>query len=73
MRTYKYATIAPPDSAYTIAESINNSGEIVGFYQDSAGQHGFVYDHGVYTTIDPPGSVSTIANSFNASGQIVGQ
>ena len=35
MTTYTYTTIDPPGSTYTIANSINDEGQIVGFYQDS--------------------------------------
>jgi probable HAF family extracellular repeat protein len=71
--TYKYKTIDPPGSIYSVANSINAKGRIVGFYQDSNGQeHGFLDNHGIYTTIDPPGSIETIADSINANGQIVG-
>jgi probable HAF family extracellular repeat protein len=68
-----YTTINPPGSRYTIASSINDLGQIVGFYQDSNGQeHGFLDSGGTYITIDPLGSIETIADSINASGQIVG-
>jgi hypothetical protein len=73
MTTYTYTTIDPPGSIYTIAESINDSGQIAGFYQDSNRvEHGFLDSGGSYTTIDPPGSIETIAESINDSGQIVG-
>jgi hypothetical protein len=43
MTTYTYQTIDPPGSTYTVAESINASEEIVGYYQDSHHlQHGFL-------------------------------
>ena len=73
MTTYTYQTIDPPGSTYTIANSINSNGEIVGFYQDSNRvEHGFLDNNGIYTTIDPPGSVETVADSINAGGQIIG-
>ena len=58
----------------TVAEGINNSGEVAGLYFDANGnEHGFVLStKGVYTTIDVPGSVSTGVFSINAEGQIVG-
>jgi probable HAF family extracellular repeat protein len=69
-----YTTIDPPGSIQTIAYSINDSGQIVGFYLDSSGHpvHGFLESRGIYTTIDPPGSIQTTAYSINASGQIIG-
>ena len=73
MTTYTYQTIDPPGSTYTIAESINSNGQIVGFYQDSNNvEHGFLDNNGIYTTIDPPGSVETNATDINSGGQIVG-
>jgi probable HAF family extracellular repeat protein len=73
MTTYTYQTINPPGSTYTVAESINASGEIVGYYQDSNHvQHGFLDNNGVYTTIDPPDSTNTILDDINSQGQIVG-
>ena len=35
MTTYTYQTIDPPGSTYTIAQSINSDGQIVGFYYHS--------------------------------------
>ena len=68
-----YRTIDPPGSTYTYAWSINDKGQIVGFYVDSNRvEHGFLYNNGVYTTIDPPGSVQTVAWGINWQGQVVG-
>jgi len=44
----------------------------VGNYVDSTGQHGFLYDGGVFTTIDVPGASFTAAFGIAPSGQIVG-
>jgi hypothetical protein len=46
--------------------------QIVGFYSDSTGQHGFLYDGGVFTPIDVPGASQTLAIGINPRGQIVG-
>jgi len=56
----------------TVATGINNSGEIVGSFVDSTGEHGFLYVNGVFTTINVPGSTSTMVNGINDAGQIVG-
>ena len=73
MTTYTYTTIDPPGSTYTIANSINAEGQIVGLYQNSNGvEHGFLNSGGIYTTIDPPGSIETVADSINSKGQIIG-
>ena len=54
--------------------AINDSGQIVGSYNDSSGRlHGFLDSRGTYTTIDPPGSTYTFCpRAINDSGQIVG-
>jgi probable HAF family extracellular repeat protein len=70
--TFTYKTIDPPGSITTDALSINDRGQIVGFYYDGKTYHGFLDSGGRYTTIDPPGSTYTTAESINASGQIVG-
>ena len=57
----------------TVAEGINNAGQIAGLYVDADGnQHGFVLSNGVYTTIDVPGGTNTGVFSINAQGEIVG-
>jgi probable HAF family extracellular repeat protein len=71
--TYTYTTIDPSDSTSTVGLGINDSGQVVGFYDDSSGEeHGFLDSGGTYTTIDPPGSTSTDPLSINDSGQVVG-
>src|SRR5262249_55633584 len=67
-------------SCGTFATGINNSGQIVGYFGDTAGvTHGFVYSGGgSFTTIDypgiscPGGRCGTFVNGINDSGQIVG-
>jgi probable HAF family extracellular repeat protein len=58
----------------TFPFGINDVGEIVGFYQDASGQHGFLYAAGVFTSLDVPGAAtgSTQAFGVNNRGQIVG-
>ena len=67
----------------TVANGINNLGQIVGTYYDSNGlTHGFLYSNGTYTTLDDPLAVSvsqvvsrfsgTQATGINNLGQIVG-
>src|SRR5437773_12554666 len=47
-------TIDPPNSTFTIAQAINPVGQIVGYYLDGSGIHGFLRQ--------PSGAIS----SFNA-------
>ena len=58
-----YTRIDFPGSAETLAQAINASGQIVGYYANCLGHaHGFLDSGGTYTTIDPPGSIYTIAH-----------
>ena len=68
-----YTTLDVPDAAFTVAQGINNAGQIVGLYVDRDDkEHGFVLSNGVYTTIDVPNSTATAVFSINAQGAIVG-
>ncbi len=69
-----YTTISDPNGAEgTEALGINNAGEIVGQYTDSAGKtHGFLDVDGTFTTIDDPLGVNTAITGINDAGQIVG-
>jgi probable HAF family extracellular repeat protein len=71
---FTFITFDPPGSVFTQASSINNQGQIVGFFSDSSGEgHGFLRNKdGTFTTIDPPGSVFTQALSINNPGEVVG-
>ena len=72
--------INPTLVSFTNAYGINDSGQIVGQFQDPStlGYHGFLYSKGVYTTLDDPlgvnsmGNKYTFASAINNSGQIVG-
>jgi probable HAF family extracellular repeat protein len=73
--TYSFTTLDVPGSflpGLAPAIGINASGQIVGYYEDTTGGHGFLLDQGSYTTLDVPGSTWTHANGINDSGQIVG-
>ena len=70
---YAFKTLHVPDSILTEAYGINNSGEIVGRYDDQSGRNfGFLLSGGVYTTIDVPGSGLTWAFGINDKREIVG-
>ena len=66
-----YTTLDYPGSQATIANGINDLGEIVG-YAYVNGYYGFSYIDGVYTLLSVPGSSATHAFGVNDSGQIVG-
>lgn len=69
-----YTTIAVPGANFTLAEGINNSGVIVGWYfvNGTSGYQGFVDDHGSFTTIDYPGYPNTYLAGINDSGLMIG-
>jgi hypothetical protein len=56
----------------TGARGINNARQIVGYYDDADGVHGFLLNGGTYTRIDVPGSVRTFAYGLNNAAQLVG-
>jgi hypothetical protein len=70
----KFINIAVPFSgaAGESAFMINNSGEIVGTWEDATTQHGFQLSGATYTSFDYPSAVSTAAMSVNNPGEIVG-
>lgn len=68
----RFSPINVPNSFYTAALGINDSGQIVGYYTDKTGLHGFLYTGGTFLTIDVPGALSTRARAINNQGQIIG-
>jgi len=62
-----------PSAIATRATGINNSGEIVGYYEDSGGVfHGFTDIGGIFTSIDYPGASITQIFGVNSAGVLVG-
>jgi probable HAF family extracellular repeat protein len=62
-----------PKAAQTEAFDINNPGDIVGRYTDTAGKtHGFLLAGGRSTSIDYPGASFTYTFGINDPGDIVG-
>jgi hypothetical protein len=73
---YSFTTIDVPGGASTAAHGINNSGQIVGSFNQVSNviqSHGFLDTAGSFTTIDVPGVNFTEAFGINDSGQIVGR
>jgi uncharacterized membrane protein len=68
---YTYTTLNPPGSNSSVASAINDSGEVVGTYQNSSTVLGFLYKGGTYTTLNPGGALSGRLG-INASGEVVG-
>jgi probable HAF family extracellular repeat protein len=69
-----FTTINVPgaNSGTTVAEGINDSGQIVGFFNTGSIRHGFLDTNGVFSAIDFPGATFTEASGINSTGQIVG-
>ena len=71
--SYSFTTVNVPGASDTIAYGINNSGQVVGYFGDGSGFHGFVDTGGVFSTInDPSATASTLAHGINSSAQVVG-
>jgi uncharacterized protein (TIGR03437 family) len=72
--TYDFVTFSGPGGTQIYPKSINNSGQIVGYYVDSAGaSHGFLRaTNGTITALDVPGATSTTAASISNTGWIAG-
>jgi uncharacterized membrane protein len=68
-----FAFINVPNAVNTtMANGINNSGEIVGTFTSATEIEGFLDDNGVFDTISFPGSSGTQLSGINDAGQIVG-
>jgi uncharacterized membrane protein len=67
-----YTPIHDPSSLVTVSRGINNADQIVGYYNDANGLHGFLMSGGSYTSLDVPGAVRTFAYGINNAAQIVG-
>ena len=67
----KFTDIGFPNATATEATGINDSGDVVGLYLDSASvQHGFVKKGSKYTSVDVPGDTSADAYGINNAGDI---
>jgi uncharacterized membrane protein len=68
----QFQTINAPGAVSTIAEGINNLGEIVGTFYDGEHYHGFVDLQGKFDIVNAPGATDTFVHGVNDFGQIVG-
>jgi uncharacterized membrane protein len=68
----KFTDIPGPTGATSSAAfGINDAGDIVGYYDDSNGSHGFLLKGNQYTPLDVPGATFTFALGINGRGDIV--
>jgi PEP-CTERM motif len=84
--TQTYTFLTPPGAINSIAVGINDSGQIVGTYETSSGNYGYLYSGGTYSTLSVPGAtqspgtvfyyasmIGTNAAGINDDGEIVGE
>src|SRR5271170_6980777 len=72
-----YSTLTVPDSIFTQAFAINNSGQYVGEYGIASDgniyRYGYIYGQGVYTTLVLPTGYSELnTTAINNLGEVVG-
>jgi uncharacterized protein (TIGR03437 family) len=71
-----FTTINFPGSTSTNAMGMNNSGQVVGWYEIPSGagqsQNGFIYSQGSYSMLNVPKALITAPASINTAGQVVG-
>jgi probable HAF family extracellular repeat protein len=74
LKKNSFSTINYPGAVQTGVFGINKKGDIVGAFEDTAGNiHGFKFSSGTYTQLDYPGAKElTAATGINNSGDIVG-
>jgi len=68
-----YKTFEVPNSQLSVITGINTTGQMVGYYDDTAGEHGFLDTGGIFTTLDFPSAFATDAFDINDSGVIIGR
>ncbi|MGH9567738.1 MAG: hypothetical protein ACRD4I_17320, partial [Candidatus Angelobacter sp.] len=65
--------ITVPGSQSTAANNINNRFQVVGFFADSSGTHGFLLSQGTYKTLNYPTVPNfTVATGINDADEVVG-
>jgi probable HAF family extracellular repeat protein len=67
-----FKPLVVPGSTSTAAWDVNSAGEVVGFYRDASGFHGFALIASGYVPIDAPGATGTQAFGTNDNGDVVG-
>jgi hypothetical protein len=69
---YQYTVLNYPGATWTQAFRMNTRGDVVGFYADTTGMHGFVLRGRNYESISFDGADMTHARGINDRGDIVG-
>lgn len=71
-RDEKFTILDHPAARYSYAYGINDRGDVVGFYVDDRGSHGFHYADNSFFDLDFPGVFDSRATGINNKGRIVG-
>jgi hypothetical protein len=65
---------ATPGTTGTFAQGINDRGQVVGYFYDSTGIHGFSKTGSSFTTLNyPDAPLTTFAEGINNKGDVVGR
>jgi hypothetical protein len=67
--TYDYTLLKAPDTQFTVALGINDSGAVTGWDTTATAEFGFVYPGRTYTKLSYPGASFTEAERINDSAQ----
>ena len=70
-----YAVLDKPGAFSTAATGINDAGQVVGRFAESATQYrdnGFLFASGVFTLLDRPGAASTSPVAIDDAGEVAG-
>jgi probable HAF family extracellular repeat protein len=68
---YIYTSLDTAGQTSGVANAVNDAGQVVGTYNDSAGQHAYVWQAGQFATIIVPGA-SIVPTAINRKGEVVG-
>src|SRR5271168_1970802 len=68
---YTYTSLDVVGATAGTANAVNDAGQVVGTYTDSAGQHAYVWQAGQFETIALPGS-DIMPMAINREGVVVG-
>lgn len=74
-KSYSFIDIFYPGATYIEVNGINNSGQVVGWYEDGNNYqyHGFIYSGGAFSPLDHPSATDTEVYGISNNGLIVGK
>lgn len=70
--SYRYVELHPPGWETSVAQSINESGEVAGYGTAGSAERGFLWSSGRFQEILPPGADGARANWVNGRGDVAG-